>query len=78
MSVKYRDGLPVISVPLPSRRENCDFTLKPITHTVGDFLKYIQEEDGGIDRVAIYSNGRFNMLYNLGVFCRPHFRCIHV
>lgn len=51
----YRDGLPVFIVPLPSRQENCEFTLKPITHTVGDFLKFLKEEDGGIDRSAVYS-----------------------
>ncbi|KAK6187918.1 hypothetical protein SNE40_005838 [Patella caerulea] len=55
VTVQFRDGLPVISVPLPSRRESCEFTLKPITHTVGDFLKFIQEEDGGIDRSAVYT-----------------------
>ncbi|KAJ8319365.1 hypothetical protein KUTeg_004456 [Tegillarca granosa] len=54
-NVIYRDGLPVFIVPLPSRQENCEFTLKPITHTVGDFLKFLKEEDGGIDRSAIYS-----------------------
>lgn len=53
----YRDGLPVFIVPLPSRQENCEFTLKPITHTVGDFLKFLKEEDGGIDRSAVYSEG---------------------
>ncbi|KAK7111225.1 calcium uniporter protein, mitochondrial-like [Littorina saxatilis] len=54
VTVQYRDGLPVVSVPLPSRRESCEFTLKPITHTVADFLTFIQEEDGGIDRVSVY------------------------
>ncbi|XP_064630687.1 calcium uniporter protein, mitochondrial-like [Lineus longissimus] len=55
VDVHYRHGLPVISVPLPSRLEKCQFTLKPITNTVGDFLSYLQKEDGGIDRAAIYS-----------------------
>ncbi|XP_076455123.1 calcium uniporter protein, mitochondrial-like [Babylonia areolata] len=52
--VQYRGGLPVVSVPLPSRRESCEFTLKPISHTVADFLQFIRDEDGGIDRVAVY------------------------
>ncbi|ESO88982.1 hypothetical protein LOTGIDRAFT_203141 [Lottia gigantea] len=56
VTVSLRNGLPVVSVPLPSRRENCEFTLKPITHTVGDFLNFIQQEDGGIDRSAIYTS----------------------
>ena len=55
----YRDGLPVFSVPLPSRRHNCEFTLKPVTHTVGKFISYMKEEDGGIDRAAIFTDGRY-------------------
>ena len=58
MTVQYRDGLPVVTVPLPSRRESCEFTLKPISHTVADFLQFIREEDGGIDRVAVYKEGK--------------------
>ncbi|ESO88981.1 hypothetical protein LOTGIDRAFT_182866, partial [Lottia gigantea] len=56
VTVSLRNGLPVVSVPLPSRQEKCEFTLKPITHTVGDFLNFIQQEDGGIDRSAIYTS----------------------
>ncbi|KAL8601482.1 hypothetical protein ACOMHN_000424 [Nucella lapillus] len=52
--VQFRDGLPVVSVPLPSRRESCEFTLKPVSHTLGDFMEFIRQEDGGIDRVAVY------------------------
>ena len=55
--VRYENGLPVFTMPLPSRREICQFTLKPITDTVGDFLKFIHEEDKGVDRVAIYNSG---------------------
>ncbi|XP_025087718.1 calcium uniporter protein, mitochondrial-like [Pomacea canaliculata] len=54
VTVQYRDGLPVVSVPLPSRHESCEFTLKPVSHTVADFLQFITQEDRGIDRVAIY------------------------
>lgn len=53
----YQNGLPVISVNLPSRRERCQFTLKPISDSVGVFLQQLQAEDRGIDRVAIYSAG---------------------
>ncbi|MGH0120859.1 UNVERIFIED_CONTAM: hypothetical protein FKN15_024340 [Acipenser sinensis] len=55
VSVVYQNGLPVISVSLPSRRERCQFTLKPISDSVGVFLQQLQAEDRGIDRVAIYS-----------------------
>nr|CAI5832782.1 unnamed protein product [Callosobruchus analis] len=52
VSVAYHRGLPQITVPLPSRKERCRFTLKPITNTVGDFLDMLKKEDKGIDRAA--------------------------
>ena len=57
MTVEYRDGLPVVSLPLPSRKETCEFTLKPISQTVGDFVRFIKEEDGGIDTVSFSTKG---------------------
>ncbi|RZC41566.1 calcium uniporter protein, mitochondrial, partial [Asbolus verrucosus] len=45
-------GLPQITVPLPSRRERCRFTLRPISNTVGDFHEMLKKEDRGIDRVV--------------------------
>ncbi|KAM9558004.1 LOW QUALITY PROTEIN: calcium uniporter protein, mitochondrial [Salvelinus alpinus] len=57
VTVVYQNGLPVISVSLPSRRERCQFTLKPLSDCVGVFLTQLQTEDRGIDRVAIYSDG---------------------
>lgn len=56
--VEVRDGLSVFTVPLPSRRENCEFTLKPVSQTVGDLLNYMTKEDGGIDRAAVYTDGK--------------------
>lgn len=53
VTIVYYRGLPQVTVPLPSRRERCRFTLRPISHTVGDFLKMLQEEDRGIDRIAV-------------------------
>ncbi|XP_066586594.1 calcium uniporter protein, mitochondrial isoform X1 [Prorops nasuta] len=53
VAVTYFRGLPRITVPLPSRKESCMFTLKPITHTVGDFLQMLRTEDRGIDRAVI-------------------------
>lgn len=58
VTVVYQNGLPVISVSLPSRRERCQFTLKPLSDCVGVFLQQLQAEDRGIDRVAIYSTGK--------------------
>ncbi|XP_067122239.1 calcium uniporter protein, mitochondrial [Centruroides vittatus] len=55
VTVIYQRGLPVITVPLPSRREKCCFTLRPISSTVGDFLRDIQSEDRGIDRIGIHT-----------------------
>lgn len=57
VTVVYQNGLPVFSVSLPSRRERCQFTLKPLSDCVGVFLQQLQAEDRGIDRVAIYSMG---------------------
>lgn len=55
VTVAYQNGLPVLSLNLPSRRERCQFTLRPISDSVGIFLKQLQAEDKGIDRVAIYT-----------------------
>ncbi|CAG9768423.1 unnamed protein product [Ceutorhynchus assimilis] len=52
VTVEYHKGLPKITVPLPSRKEKCSFTLKPISNTVGDFLEMLKKEDRGIDRVV--------------------------
>ncbi|XP_012229852.2 calcium uniporter protein, mitochondrial isoform X2 [Linepithema humile] len=55
VTVAYHRGLPRITVPLPSRREHCSFTMKPITHTVGNFIDMLKTEDRGIDRACITS-----------------------
>jgi len=47
------NGLPHVTVPLPSRNELCVFALKPISNTVGDFLDMLKYEDKGIDRAII-------------------------
>ena len=49
VDVTFRNGFPVVSVPLPSRRENCEFILKPLSHTVKDFVQQLKDEDKGID-----------------------------
>ncbi|XP_035671092.1 calcium uniporter protein, mitochondrial-like [Branchiostoma floridae] len=55
VTVEYRSGLPSVTVPLPSKNDRCRFTLKPISNTVGDFLRYLKDEDGGIERTAVYT-----------------------
>lgn len=59
VKMEFRSGLPVISVPLPSRHELCNFTLRPVSSTVGDFLASLKLEDKGIDRAHIYATGKF-------------------
>lgn len=55
VAVQYKHGLPVITLSLPSRNERCQFTIKPFTTTVGKFLKDIQNEDQGIEKLAAIS-----------------------
>ncbi|XP_065334289.1 calcium uniporter protein, mitochondrial isoform X1 [Cloeon dipterum] len=52
VTIHYSQGLPVVTVPLPSRKERCRFTLRPISHSVGDFQEMLKKEDRGIDRVS--------------------------
>lgn len=33
----------------------CQFTLRPLTETASDFLFSLQDEDGGIERAALYT-----------------------
>jgi len=51
----FEHGLVHLSVPLPSRDENCRFTIKPISSTVGDFLDALKAEDRGIESAGIYT-----------------------
>ncbi|XP_034941225.1 calcium uniporter protein, mitochondrial [Chelonus insularis] len=53
VTIDFHRGFPRITVPLPSRKEKCMFTLRPITNTVGDFLHMLKAEDRGIDRACI-------------------------
>ncbi|KAH9360111.1 hypothetical protein HPB48_003831 [Haemaphysalis longicornis] len=58
VTVAYKDGLPEITVPLPSRRDRCRFTLRPLGSTVGDLLRSICVEDRGVDHVNVTSTER--------------------
>lgn len=51
--VNYRHGLPLITLTLPSRKERCQFVVKPLLSTVGSFLQDLQNEDKGIKTAAI-------------------------
>ncbi|XP_034106697.1 calcium uniporter protein, mitochondrial isoform X1 [Drosophila albomicans] len=51
--LEYVNGMPQLTIRLPSRNELCQFALKPISHTVGHLLAMLREEDRGIDRAAI-------------------------
>lgn len=53
VSLEYVNGMPHLTIRLPSRNELCQFALKPISHTVGHLLAMLREEDRGIDRAAI-------------------------
>ena len=77
VTVVYQNGLPVISVRLPSRRERCQFTLKPISDSVGVFLRQLQEEDRGIDRVAIYSPGIVTFIIHFHPPLVPPLNCFY-
>ncbi|KAM7536442.1 hypothetical protein Aperf_G00000085545 [Anoplocephala perfoliata] len=49
-------GLPRFHIPLPSRDETCIFSLRPLSNTIGDLTRAIEDEDKGIDRVAFLGN----------------------
>uniref|UniRef100_H0WQF8 Calcium uniporter regulatory subunit MCUb n=1 Tax=Otolemur garnettii TaxID=30611 RepID=H0WQF8_OTOGA len=53
ITVNYRHGLPLITLTLPSRKERCQFVVKPMLSTVGSFLQDLQDEDKGVETVAI-------------------------
>ncbi|XP_055912421.1 calcium uniporter protein, mitochondrial [Eupeodes corollae] len=56
VTIKYIQGLPHITVPLPSRNEKCRFALKPISHKVFNLIEMLKLEDRGVDRVIILND----------------------
>jgi hypothetical protein len=56
LNILFDRGLPHISIPLPSRNELCQFTLRPISDNVLTFCENLKQEDKGIDFVAVYNN----------------------
>ena len=67
VTVAFKCGFPVISIPLPSRREKCEFTLRPLSHTVKDFLQDLQAEDKGIERATVYNEDGSRISSSTGV-----------
>ncbi|XP_012291937.2 calcium uniporter regulatory subunit MCUb, mitochondrial isoform X1 [Aotus nancymaae] len=55
IAVNYRHGLPLITLTLPSRKERCQFVVKPMLSTVGSFLQDLHNEDKGIKTAAIFT-----------------------
>lgn len=78
VTVAFKCGFPVISVPLPSRRENCQFTLRPLTHTVTDFLHNLQAEDKGIERATVYNEdgSRISGSTGIDVLLQSNFKLV--
>ncbi|CEF60822.1 Calcium uniporter protein, mitochondrial [Strongyloides ratti] len=55
INMRFEKGLPIVTVPLPSRKELCQFILRPISDNVGTLCNSLSSEDKGIDFVAAYS-----------------------
>lgn len=78
VTIQYNHGLPVVTLTLPSRNERCQFTIKPMTTTVGQFLKDIQKEDLGIDKlVAASTDGtKFSSSTLMNVLLKNDFQLV--
>ncbi|KAJ8281080.1 hypothetical protein GJAV_G00063280 [Gymnothorax javanicus] len=48
LTIQYKYGRPVLTMPLPSRKEHCRFFLRPMLMNMGDLIEDIQREDGGV------------------------------
>uniref|UniRef100_A0AAF5DL13 EF-hand domain-containing protein n=1 Tax=Strongyloides stercoralis TaxID=6248 RepID=A0AAF5DL13_STRER len=55
INLRFEKGLPIVTVPLPSRKELCQFILRPVSDNVGTLCNSLSLEDKGIDFVAAYS-----------------------
>ncbi|EDO31988.1 predicted protein [Nematostella vectensis] len=78
IQVHFKSGFPVVTVPLPSRRELCQFTLRPLSESVKDFIENVKEEDGGIERVAVYdpSGSRISGSTKVDVLMKSNFKLV--
>lgn len=55
VTMKIHNGLPHVTIPMPSRSEDCVFVLRPVSQTIGDFIGMLKSEDLGIDRAAVHN-----------------------
>uniref|UniRef100_A0A914HGX7 Calcium uniporter protein n=1 Tax=Globodera rostochiensis TaxID=31243 RepID=A0A914HGX7_GLORO len=71
------NGLPVINIELPSRKETCQFILRPMGDSVGSLSEALLNEDSGIEIVSFYTSDgtriskstRIQHLLRLPSFC---------
>ena len=58
-SIAVRHQMPVLLLPLPSRRNEagCEFIIRPSSSTVEELLEAIQKEDPGIERIHVTVDG---------------------
>lgn len=57
--INFVNGLVTLQVPLVAKQEKCLFTLKPYTENVGNFIDYLRNEDKSIEKVNLYTTGKF-------------------
>ena len=54
MNLELKRGHPVISIPLPTSNETCEFTLYE-SHSVKSFIESIKDEDNGVKEAVVHS-----------------------
>jgi hypothetical protein len=54
LNLELKRGHPVVSIPLPTSKETCEFTLYD-SYSVKSFVENIKEEDDGVKEVLIHS-----------------------
>ncbi|KAL3083015.1 hypothetical protein niasHS_010817 [Heterodera schachtii] len=54
--IRIENGLPIINIELPSRKEICRFVMRPMSDTVGSLSEALQNEDSGIELVTFYNS----------------------
>ena len=76
--LEYSNGHVKLTLTLPSRRERCAFTLRPVNDTVKHFIDYLKVEDKSVEKVTLYSSGKFNYIHSRKTIYKVHFnnRCI--
>lgn len=57
VTVEFRQGLPVVTLPLPTNGENCQFAIRPVGNTIGEFVQLLKKEDKAVESVVVYNSG---------------------